>query len=179
MPGPFTQEILKWGRAVKSWATGLDYVNTDFPAQPPAPGTTIPAGAPWALPHMERVQVPPAIGTTSPVWIPGAVALTREQFFDRLQALNIGDANVPSSVKTVVIVQGDDQTWMFRLPARVHLQDSEQTLKTADYSIPWFYDPLYAPPGGTPHRPRSPSTYPEKMVLHANRIGEYTLNNCT
>ena len=43
MSGPFTKSILSWGRAVKSWATGLDYVNTEFTDHPPS--ASIPANA--------------------------------------------------------------------------------------------------------------------------------------
>ncbi len=182
MSGPFTKSILSWGRAVKSWATGLDYVNTKFGDHPPS--APIPPDAPWALPAMSPVPVPPPAGTSDPVAIPNAVALTTPQFVQLMEALKIDDAQIPASVKRIIIVQADEETWIFRLPPKVHLQESEEELKVADYSVPSFYDELYSPPKpGGAYKDPSVNRYPippgpERFRLHANRIGEYTLNNC-
>jgi len=182
MSGPFTKSILSWGRAVKSWATGRDYVNTAFVDHPPS--KPIPLNAPWALPPMHPVAVPPPADTAGPTNIPNAVALTTPQFIKLMEALNIEDADIPASVKTVIIVQADEETWIFRLPPKVHLEESEDALKTSDYAIPPFYDELYSPPKKkgaykepAVHRYPIPMV-PERFKLHANRIGEYTLNNC-
>jgi hypothetical protein len=171
MTAPFTAEVLTWGRLVKSWATGLDYINNEFNAQPPT-GASIPQDAGWALPRLAPVTV------AGDVSIPGAVALTQAEFVARMEAAGIADTALPYTNKNVVIVQGDETTMVIRLPPLVHLQQSETDLMSSGYAIPGFYDDLYAPPGSPAVSAIMPTLYQDKMKLHANRVGDYTLNNC-
>jgi hypothetical protein len=175
MSSAFTSQVLTWGRLVKSWATDLDYINTDFDGQPPT--GAIPSGAGWALPALAPVPVAKA-GGAEPVMIPGAVALTQAEFVARMEAAGIGDTDLPATNRNVVIVQGDETTMVIRLPPRVHLQDSEATLRGSSYAIPGFYDDLFAAPGAPAAAPNMPALFQDKMRLHANRVGDYTLNNC-
>lgn len=173
MTAPFTSEVLIWGRLVKSWATGLDYINNEFNMQPPT--GAIPASATWSLPPLAPVPVGSGKAAVS---IPGAVALTQAEFVARMEAAGISDTALPYTNRNVVIVQGDETTMVIRLPPRVHLQQSETDLKAAGYSIPGFYDDLYAPTGAPAVSAIMPALYQDKMKLHANRVGDYTLNNC-
>jgi hypothetical protein len=183
----------QWGLLVKSWATGLDYVSQAKAPQPPrdhwvnktwpselgrtpAPATirdTDADGKPksWCLPKGGAVPVPNADGGT--VTLPFAVAMTVEQFTKRVAEGGVTITNMPSQYKHVIIVQGQGETMVMRLPPKETLQGSEDDLLNGTtYALRPFYWALF---GGTPNMPTDPA---DIMELHANRIGEYTLNNC-
>jgi hypothetical protein len=184
-----------WGRLIKSWATKLDYISQDYPFQPPRaywvnttwPGeagtTPAPATVPdtdengnlrsWALPPMQPLTVTRA--DTSSVALPGAVALTRAEFESRMRAAGVDVVSLPDQYKNVVIVQGDVETMVLRLPPKDTLQGSEDDLLKGGTPYPFraFYTEIY----GTEPK-HVPKEKPGIMELHANRIGEYTLNNC-
>jgi hypothetical protein len=193
-------DLALWGRLVKSWATHLDYVSQDYGDQPPRSnwvnttwGDTTPPepktitdvdaqGVPknWCLPPMTAVSIPRADHTT--VTLQGAVALTVAEF---AAAVNSGNVTItmPAQYKNVIIVQGGTDTIVFRLPPKDVAQGSEDDLLNGvSYNIPTFYNDLYAG--------QMPTTMPQcqnpqdpgkgaVMELHANRIGEYTLNSCS
>lgn len=184
----------RWGQLVKSWATDLDYINQDFSKQPPrenwvkppvpakanetpAPAT-VPAGnADWALPPMKPVTVSASDG--SQVTVPRAVAITRDEFVDLLRKAGVKGVYVPEGFKHVVIMQGDDDVMMLRLPPKTELQGSEDDLLNGlTYPIRQFYVELFEPPLGAPHMPAT-NDQAAIMLLHANRIGEYTMNTCS
>jgi hypothetical protein len=183
----------QWGRLVKSWATHLDYVsqaeapqpprdywvNTTWPAtvgEGPAPATipdTNPDGSPkpWTLPKGGTVPVPDADGGT--VQLPFAVAMKVGQFTDRVAKAGVSITNIPQEVQYVIVVQGSPDTMVMRLPPQVMLQSTEDDLlNRAAYTMRPFYWSLF---GTAPHMPAEQAGI---MELHANRIGEYTLNNC-
>jgi hypothetical protein len=190
-----------WGRLVKSWATHLDYVSQDYGDQPPRSnwvnttwGITTPPepqtitdvdaqGMPknWCLPAMTAVSIPRADHTT--VTLPGAVALTVAEFTAAVTSGNVKIVTMPAQYKNVIIVQGGPDTIVFRLPPKDTLQGSEDDLLNGlPYNIPPFYNNLYAgqmpttmPQCPTPQDPGRAGV----MELHANRIGEYTLNTCS
>jgi len=184
-----------WGRLIKSWATHLDYVSQDYPYQPPrdywvnktwpneagktpAPETipdTDATGAPkpWALPPMAPVAVPGSSGTS--VQLPAAVSLTRAEFQSRLKAAGVDVISFPDQYTRVVIVQGDVNTMVLRLPPQDTLQGSEDDLLMGGIGYP--FRPFYTAAYGTAPQ-YVPTKAPDIMQLHANRIGEYTLNNC-
>lgn len=176
MTVPLTQSILTWGRLVKSWATGLDYINTAFTGQPPPATATIPAHASWQLPP----STPVAKGAAAPVSIPTAVEMTVAEFITLLDGVQISDVNLPATIQNVVVVQGDDTTLVLRLPTKSYLQAAEAALMGGGgYSIPSFYNALFPLPGGGGDCPISlPGDNPGKMQLHANRIGDYTMSSC-
>jgi hypothetical protein len=184
----------QWGRLVKSWATHLDYVSQAENPQPPrdywvnktwptergrtpAPATisdTNPDGTPkpWTLPKGGPVNVPDADGGT--VALPFTVAMTVKQFKARVDIAGVSITNFPEQYEHVVIVQGSHDTMVMRLPPEEMLQSSEDDLLNGvAYAMRPFYWALF----GT--QPDMPTKQAGIMELHANRIGEYTLNNCS
>jgi hypothetical protein len=183
----FTADVTSWGCLVKSWATDLDYVGTGaydstaFAAQPPRPPWVTPAvsaeGKPWALPTMTQVDVPAEGGGT--VALPNVIGMTVAQFTARLTSAKVADVFVPAQYTKVVIVQGSTDTIVVRLPPRDILQASEDDIVANGYGdLPNFYQELYTEPGTTPIGPFPPTDRGGEMLLHANRIGDYTMQNC-
>jgi Animal haem peroxidase len=183
----------QWGRLIKSWATHLDYISQAAAPQPPrnywvnktwpseAGKTPAPATVPdtdgegnpkpWCLPPGGPLLVPHADG--GGVTLPFAIAMTIEEFSTRVVAAGVSITNMPAQYTNVVVVQGNHQTMVLRLPPKDTLQGSEDDLLNGTtYSLAPFYWSLFA--GG----PTLPTTQSGIMLLHANRIGEYTLNNC-
>jgi hypothetical protein len=184
----------QWGRLIKSWATHLDYVSqADAPQPPrdywvnktwpseagktPAPATVLDTDAegnpkPWCLPPGGPVLVPSADGGS--VTLPFAVAMTVAEFTARVDAAGVDITMMPPQYTNVIIVQGNVGTMVMRLPPKDTLQGSEDDLLNGTaYPFRSFYSNLY---GGPPNPPTDPVGI---MELHANRIGEYTLNNCS
>jgi hypothetical protein len=196
MPGTRTlrydvANLDQWGRLIKSWATHLDYVSQASAPQPPrdywvnktwgattppAPATVLDIDAegnpkPWCLPPGGPVFVPDADGGA--VALPFAVAMTVADFQARVAAAGVSVTTMPAQYTNVIIVQGHVGTMVMRLPPKDTLQGSEDDLLNGTvYPFKDFYTNLY---GGPPHPPTDPTGI---MELHANRIGEYTLNNC-
>ena len=180
----------QWGRLIKSWATGLDYVSKPSGPQPPRdywvnkswgePGgpaktTTLDTDPddrrkPWCLPEFQAVPVAGAAGAS----LPFAVSMTADDFKARLVDADVRIKDMPKGYRHVIVVQGDDKTMVVRLPPKDILQGSEDDLLLSgtEYPLRPFYDALY------PCEAKYPSEWPDIMKLHANRIGEYTLNNC-
>jgi hypothetical protein len=196
MPGTPTsrydvKNLDQWGRLIKSWATHLDYVtdpaspqpprdyivNDTWHGKPPAATTTLDTDTegnkkPWCLPEGSAVLVPDADGGA--VALPFAVAMTVEQFTSRVAAAGVSIETMPDQYKHVIIVQGSVGTMVMRLPPKDTLQGSEDDLLSPRFTYPIrpFYSQLYSGPF------KPPTDRVEIMELHANRIGEYTLNNC-
>jgi hypothetical protein len=181
----------QWGRLIKSWATHLDYVSqADAPQpprdywvnktwdapKPPAPATVLDTDSegspkPWCLPTGGPVVVPAADGGT--VNLPFAVAMTVDEFKARVTAASVDITAMPTEYTNVIIVQGSASTLVMRLPPKDMLQGTEDDLLNGGaYQMRPFYSALY---NGPPTPPTDPAGI---MELHANRIGEYTLNNC-
>jgi hypothetical protein len=178
----FNADVASWGCLVKSWATSLDYIGssnfspTDFATQPPSASS---AGKPWALPAMSPVDVPAE--SSGSVALPKAIALTRQQFLDRLSSAGVKDVFLPSQYYHVVVVQGSVDTMVVRLPPQDVLQGSENDIIGNGYvDPPSFYQDLYVQPGAVrvgPFLP-APTDRAGLMRLHASRIGDYTMSNC-
>lgn len=189
-------DMAAWGRLIKSWATHLDYISQDYPQQPPRtfwvntswneqqppqPQTVTDVDVngkpkPWCLPPMSAVAVPRVDNTV--VTLPAAVAMTVDDFKTRVAAAGVTITEMPAQYKNVLILQGSIDTMIFRLPPKDTLQGAEDDLLNGvSYAIPSFYNDLY---GGQPPSamPQCPPDHNGVMQLHANRIGEYTLNNC-
>lgn len=176
-------DSLTWGRLVKSWATGLDYLTTaptlpqPIPVAPPPPPP-----ASWTLPPLNAVNFDVKIGaSTVQKTIPGVLYLTTAQFAGLLGAAGIKSVNFPAGATEVIVVQGNVSTMVIRLPPKSVLQASEQNLLSGGaYPTPTFYEALFTPPGGAVVH-ANPPTLPDKvgiMNLHANRIGDYTMGLC-
>jgi hypothetical protein len=174
--------VESFGRLVKSWATGLDYVTTPLTAQPPA--TAISATATWALPPMGSIHV--AIpGSATPATV-SAVAMSWNTFEGILHNANnvlpMGTITNPSNATNVVIVQGDNATMVLRLPPKLRIQQSEQQLLQPgnQYGIPDFYNVLFRDPSTltNPAKEVLPTDRAGIMQLHANRVGDYSMGLC-
>jgi hypothetical protein len=101
------------------------------------------------------------------------VSITAADFQTRVGNAGVTITTMPANYTNVVIVQGNPQTMVLRLPPIDTLQSSEDDLLNGVvYAVPGFYSTLF---GGSPIPPTAP---PDIMKLHANRIGEYTLNVC-
>jgi hypothetical protein len=99
--------------------------------------------------------------------------MTVEQFATRVTAAGVSITNIPEQYKNIIIVQGDRETMVMRLPPKDTLQGSEDDLLNGTaYSLRPFYWSLFG------SNPKPPTDAAGIMELHANRIGEYTLNNC-
>jgi hypothetical protein len=172
-------DSLKWGCLVKSWATGLDYINTPTnqhpPQQPPAAPPT------WTLPALKAVNFDATVdGNVVQKAIPGVLRLSVTEFTALLGKAGINTVNYPNGTTEVIIVQGNANTMVIRLPPTSVLKASETNLENGGaYPVFSFYDSLYGLPGEhlTAHPPQMPD---RKGVfeLHANRIGDYTMGLC-
>ena len=178
-------ETYPFGLLVKSWATGLDYFSTTFASSSPPtlPPTAAVDGAAWALPPWSHVSVPIAGGSASATV--SAVAMTWDTFVGILHEANniapLGAITNPTNAANVVIVQGDSNTMVLRLPGQIRLQQSEKALLggSAAYTIASFYDDLYKARGWTPPAaPVAVSAPADILKLSANRVGDYTMSNC-
>jgi hypothetical protein len=196
----------QWGRLVKSWATGLNYVDTDYANQPPLGEDTVPnkdAGGkplPWCLPDWQKnINVSRArreedkedkwvgtsngtngtVGTSDSSRIPNVVAMSRCDFMAMVGQAGVDISSLPKHYTTVVVVQGDDETIVLKIPAKKELQEAEADLiKGVPYPLPSFYAAIFHGPLRLPTNPANPADRAQLMWLHADRMGEYALNNC-
>jgi len=138
-----------WGRLVKTWATGKNYLAKEggnYKAKPDPD----PAGSalfPW----------------------PKSIEEFTEQA-RRAGAIASNDA-VPASLTSIQFVQGDMATLVIRLPARGRIEASEAEIAAGrDYRLPDIYQRVAF--GGTAPNIANP------MVFNHMRIGDYTVTNC-
>ena len=161
---------LMWGRLVKSWATGRDYVNhnvTDANPVPPEP----PAGSPVPFPKPSSFK-----------------DLVIASVANHVGLHFVATAAAPKTYCTgnedigFVLLQGTSEISILRLPATEKIHESEAALlgtggqAPLDYSVPGFYGAVF----GTPAAPAVMRQLgkSEKMEFHAQRVGEYTINTC-
>ena len=189
------QDTTPMGQLVKSWATHLDYVTTDPSMQPPRNYWTDPsytdstspvttkttdtdaAGKPkdWCLPPLSA-NFPIPGGK-----LPFVGALPFASFLQKLDSAGVRPNQPTPDYDSVVVVQGDSKTMVLVLPPKDALQNAEDSLLHGrNYQFASFYDSVYGgPPTDMPHcpNPQDPGRGPV-MTLNAERIGEYTINNC-
>jgi hypothetical protein len=183
-----TNNVEGYGRLVKSWATGKDYVNVDFADQPPGKGFTAGLRPAWALGEPQKLPVEGsgATAAASEMEPPRMWVLSKEEFKNRAAAAKV---EISGDFERVVIVQGVEGTLVLRLPAEEYVRRSEDELLNAappaPYGLPPFYDEQYAqfyaskpPSSGGAGRLPVPKLIADKMRLHANRIGDYSMSNC-
>jgi hypothetical protein len=162
---------LMWGKLVKSWATGRDYVGhhvTDADPVPPepAPGQPVPYPKPTSFSDLVKTCKDNHVGLHFV-----ATAATPKTYCTGTE--NIG----------FVLLQGTSEISILRLPAKEKIHESEAALlgeggvAPMDYALPSFYPALFA--AGGPPPPMRQLGKSEKMDLHAQRVGEYTINTCT
>jgi hypothetical protein len=122
----------QWGKLVKTWATGKDYVKN------------------------------------------GHDYLKRPTSIDELKqqcALAGVDAVIPDHYKDLYYAEADVDTVLIRLPNPTLIAESEAMLETpgSEYPIPRFYRAIFQNAG---------AVVPDKLKLHAERIGDYSMSNC-
>jgi hypothetical protein len=122
-----------WGRLVKTWATGKNYVGD---------------------------------GNEYPV------PTTIEEFKEQLATAQVF-ANVPEWAQRIRFVSSDDDEIVVRLPPKNMIEDSEAILTRpgGSYPIPDFYKRIFK--GVDPVIPEA-----DRLKLHAERIGDYTVSIC-
>jgi hypothetical protein len=122
-----------WGKLVKTWATGKNYVGD---------------------------------GNIYPV------PKTIDEFKEQLAQAQVF-ANVPEWAKHIRFVSSNDDEIVVRLPPKVMIEDSESILARpgGTYPVPDFYKRIFK--GMDPVIPES-----EKLRVHAERIGDYTVSVC-
>jgi hypothetical protein len=161
---------LMWGKLVKSWATGRDYVNHHVTDQSPVPAEPAPG---------------------QPVPFPKPTSFSELVTTCRNNHVGLHFVATPATPKTYctgaesigfVLMQGTSEISILRLPAKEKIHESEGALlgdgglAPMDYALPSFYPALFASAGAPP--PMRQLGKAEKMELHAQRVGEYTINTC-
>jgi hypothetical protein len=148
----------QWGKLVKTWATGRNYVDYVGTEENPVPTAQ---------------DMPPKYPK------PKCFA----EFWDQCQMAKVGlffdDGNntpVPRDDGIgLVVLQTDSDVFALRLPADRLLREAEaKFLAATTYALPKYYSLLY----GRDPDPTQMDTKLERMTIHAERVGEYTLNTC-
>lgn len=161
MPLITTTQLATWGRLVKSWARGLDYLTPPSGHEPPLPGDKLPASVNYK-PHM-----------------------TRQEFDDLIQRVaalhpKYTGFNVvlPQHIHTVVFYQAKPGEVIFRLPPLDALDETEKGLESpGSYQIRPFYAEHFDCSGGKATFVEPPLRA-DRFELHANRLGDYTISYC-
>jgi hypothetical protein len=124
---------IRWGKLVKSWATGRSYMG-------------------------EGTAVPP-------------VPRTLDDLKSQCAAYGIS-IKIPEYVKALSVFQYSPETLALRLPPRDMVESSEAKMEDATFSypIPTFYSDFLRNP---------PKSHAQKLELHAGRVGDYSISNCT
>ncbi len=144
-----------WGRLVKSWATGKNYVDHDITDQNP---------------------VPPA--SVGPLKYPKPTSF--EDFVEQCKKAEVGlffqgdqnEAVIGNEGMGFVLLQVTSDTAVLRLHAKEKIEESEAKLANIEYFLPDFYSRVFG------KAPEPQGTLTRKMTLHAERVGEYTINTC-
>jgi hypothetical protein len=159
-----------WGKLVKSWATGRDYVTFVPTAAKPVPDEPA-AGATLAFPKPTSFKDMVTTCQKHQVGLHFVPTATSQKTFCT------GDEPIG-----FVLLQGSPEISILRLPAKEKVHESENAMTgaggaaSADYPVPAFYGDVFGD-GSVPASIR-PMTVLEKMEFHAKRVGEYTINTC-
>jgi hypothetical protein len=148
-----------WGKLVKTWATGKNYV--DHPMTDANPVPTV-------------EEVPPSYPKPR----------SFKEFVDQCVRAHVGlvfDDGLRTPVTGnegmgFIAIQGDADVQVLRLPPYEKLIESEaKFMGGAAYQLPPFYGRIF---GVAQPDPEQQKTAVQKMKIHAERVGEYTLNTC-
>lgn len=93
---------------------------------------------------------------------------TLEEF--KAQTQGIVD-ELPSYLKALMIVQGDKEVLLLRLPPAELVADTEQTMgsgRSGAYPLPSFYEEKLVQ-----------GLHPDNMAFFQYRVGDYTIAHCT
>jgi hypothetical protein len=155
-----------WGKLVKSWATGRDYVRA-LPAgkvlpDEPAAGAAVAFPKPTSFKELVQVCIANNVGMYLV-----ATATEPKKFCDGTESIGLA------------LVQGAANTFVLRLPAKDNVHAAESALlggagvAPLNYALPDFYAAAFGVPNILPAM--EPAA---KMKFHALRVGEYTMNSC-
>ncbi|HEV2158348.1 hypothetical protein [Bradyrhizobium sp.] len=149
-----------WGKLVKTWSTGKNYVRHVITEQNPFPTVVEPK------PEFPRP-------TTFRDFVAQAQSAGVQLFFD--DGVNnpdvTGDEDLYFEMTYVEL-----NTHYVKLPHSVRIAESEARLQQNGnrYFLPGFYDRIE----GHPPLAEQTSSQVQKAKLHAERVGEYTINTC-
>jgi hypothetical protein len=147
-----------WGKLVKSWATGKNYVDYAMTEENPVPPTE------------EMPPKYPKPRSFGEFWDQCALAHVGLVFDDGNNTPVLRDGGIG-----LIVLQGDSDVFVLRVPPKEILVDHESRfINGATYQLPPFYARIF---GGQP-LPAEYATKVKRMTIHAERIGEYTLNTC-
>jgi len=147
-----------WGKLVKTWATGQNYIDHVMTETDPVPTTE-----------------------EQPLKYPKPRSF--EEFWDQCAQARIGlvydDGNYTPVLRDdgigLIVLQGDADVFVLRLPPReILLEYEKRFLAGGTYEFPPFYSTVF----GTEPLPSQYDTKVKRMTIHADRVGEYTLNTC-
>jgi len=147
-----------WGKLVKTWATGKNYVNYT---------------ATESHPYPTGIEVPPRYPK------PSSFADFVAQCIDAGVGLYYETDGEPPVIGNedmgFVLVQATPASYVLRLPAKEMLERSEKAIADGeDYELPSFYKRIF----GCDVQPDQVATALQRITLHAERVGEYTVNTC-
>jgi hypothetical protein len=91
-----------------------------------------------------------------------------EEFKTQCADAQVG-LTLPKRVTGIIVTQPSEEVLLLRLPPKKLIEESEEALKTEPYSLPDFYVTIFG--GNQP-------VVANKLLLHAQRIGDYTMANC-
>jgi hypothetical protein len=149
-----------WGKLVKTWSTGKNYVRHSISDDAPFP-TTVETTPEFPKP------------TSFSEFVAQAQAAGVQLFFD--DGINNPDVTGREEMGLRIIEVPSD-TAVVKLPDKAKIQESEDRLLRpgASYLLPDFYKRIH----GTLPLPAQTSSPSQKATLHAERVGEYTINTC-
>jgi len=149
-----------WGKLVKTWSTGRNYVRHVITDNDPFPKV-----------EEEKPEFPRP--RTFAQFVAQAQAAGVQLFFDD----GVQNLDVTGSEKmNFEMVAVPPDTAYVKLPQADKITESETRLLNsgASYPLPGFYKRIH----GTDPLPGETSSPTQKAKLHAERVGEYTINTC-
>jgi hypothetical protein len=151
-------DFAAWGKLVKTWATGKNYVDHVMTEANPVPTTE-------EMPP--KFPKPKSFGEFVDQCVEAHVGLV---FADGLDTPVLRTEGMG-----LIVMQGDEDVFVLRVPPRAILLDHERRVIDGKlYPLPPFYQRIF----GVPSAPGEQDTTVKKMTIHAERIGDYTLNTC-
>ncbi len=147
-----------WGKLVKTWATGRNYVDHVMTEENPVPTTE-------EMPP--KYPKPRSFG----------------EFWDQCVQAHVGlifddgeNTPVPRDDGIgLIVIQSDTDVFTLRVPSSATLLEHQgRFLAGTAYQFPRFYAEVF----GTQPDPTQSNTKVKRMTIHAERVGEYTLNTC-
>jgi hypothetical protein len=140
----------RWGRLIKTWATGRDYMHGEGTAPAPAPFHVLPA----TVEEFKSVIIAAGVDPIN------ADLLTRIDF-----APLLGPGHLVIRLARPMMIEASE----------AELKDAARP----NYGLPEFYKDMYVPaPGGVAGVAEKTLSEAEKLQAHARRIGDYTLSVC-